>query len=176
MIRIFLGGLAVLSAVMTLSLQVRAHEGFELGMGLGHTRANSPDSFRELAQQGDAHLYWLGYGFNKKWGLEIGYDQLDFDGMSTRIQAISISSVYNFFSDYTFHPKALLGIGTSEITSDSMEKTTSLHVKGSLSFEYDFKYIALGAGFNYFHLLKIQNTPEINNAGVLVPAVYLICR
>lgn len=174
MIKSMIRLVAVLSVTTLLSFQVMAHEGFELGIGVGNTHATSPDDFRIPAQQGDAQLYWLGYGLNKNWGAELGYDALDFDGVDSKMKAVSLSAVYTFFADYAFHPIAKLGLGSSEVTNALDTKETSLHGKGAFGLEYDCKYVSVGALFNYFHVTKAQETPtEIKNAGVVVPALYL---
>jgi OOP family OmpA-OmpF porin len=163
----------VLAAALTLSTQAMAHEGLELGVGLGTTHALTPDDFKRAAKTGEANLYWLGYGFDKNWAAELSYDSFDFDGADTKHQTLSASAVYTFFADSMIHPIAKLGLGTTESKDVLDEKQNSLSGKAAVGIEGDFKYVSVGALFNYIYIQKAQSSPDIENASALIPAVYL---
>ncbi len=151
----------VLAAALTLSTQVMAHEGFELGIGSGTTHALTPDDFKNAAKTGDANQYWIGYGFDKNWGAELGYDSFDFDGVDSKHQAISATGVYNFLADSMVHPLAKLGLGMTENKNSAGDKKNSPHAKAALGIEANFKYASVGALFNYIYIQKTQDTPEV---------------
>ncbi|MBC7457399.1 MAG: outer membrane beta-barrel protein [Bdellovibrionaceae bacterium] len=163
----------VLAAALTLSTQAMSHEGLELGIGVGTTHALTPDDFKRAAKTGDANLYWLGYGFNKNWAAELSYDSFDFDGADTKHQTLSASGVYTFFADYQIHPVAKLGLGTTESKDPAGEKQNSLSTQAMVGLEADFKYVSVGALFNYIFIQKAHSNPDIENASALIPAIYV---
>ncbi len=168
-----INAVVVLAAALTLSTQAMAHEGFELGVGLGTTHALTPDDFKQATKTGEANLYWLGYGFGKNWGAELSYDSFDFDGADTKHQALTASGVYTFFADSALHPLAKLGLGTAESKDAADVKETSLSGKAAIGLEGDFKYVSVGALFNYIYIQKAHSNPDIEAASVLIPSIYL---
>ncbi len=168
-----INAVVVLAAALTLSAQAMAHQGLELGIGLGTTHALTPDDFKRAAKTGEANLYWLGYGFDKNWAAELSYDSFDFDGADTKHQSLSASGVYTFFADSQLHPLAKLGLGTTESKDAAGEKQNSLSAKAAVGIEADFKYVSVGALFNYIFIQKAHSNPDIENASVLIPALFL---
>jgi OOP family OmpA-OmpF porin len=163
--------IAVLAAALTVSTQVLAHEGFELGLGSGTTHALTSDAFKQASKTGDANQYWIGYGFDKNWGAEIGLDSFDFDGSNSKHQSIALSGVYNFVPSYQFHPLAKLGVGSLESKDATGDKTASVNAKAAIGIEGNFKYVSVGALFNYFYVTKAQSNFE--KVSALIPALYL---
>lgn len=163
----------VLAAALTLSTQAMAHEGLELGIGLGTSHALTPDDFKRASKTGDANLYWLGYGFDKNWGAELSYDSYDFDGVDSKHQTLTAAGTYTFFAESMIHPLAKLGLGATESKNSIDEKKTALSAKAAVGLEADFKYVSVGALFNYIYIQKVQETPEVKDASALIPAIYL---
>lgn len=168
-----INAVVVLAAALTLSTQAMAHEGFELGVGLGTTHALTPDDFKSAAKTGEANLYWLGYGFDKNWAAELSYDSFDFDGADTKHQTLSASAVYTFFADSRIHPLVKLGVGATESKDVLDEKENSVSGKAAVGLEGDFKYVSVGALFNYIYIQKAHSNPDIDAASALIPAIYL---
>lgn len=163
----------VLAAALTLSAQAMAHQGLELGIGAGTTHALTPEDFKQAAKTGDANQYWIGYGFDKNWGAELGLDTFDFDGVDSKHQSISAAGVYNFFSESMIHPLAKFGLGMTESKNIIGEKKNAPHAKAAVGLEANFRYASVGALFNYIYIQKVQETPEVKDASALIPALYL---
>lgn len=160
-----------LTMVLSLSHTALAHPGFEFGIGAGDSNDLSPKNFEAISKAGDANLYWLGYGFDQNWGAELGYDSFDFDGSNSKHQALTLSGVYTFFPQYDIHPVAKLGLGANESKDAADTKTSSAHAKAVLGVEADWKYVSVGAAFNAIYMVKTHS--DIENATVLIPAIYL---
>lgn len=163
----------VLAAALTISIQGMAHEGLELGIGLGATHALTPDDFKSATKTGEANLYWLGYGFNSNWGVELSHESYDFDQLDSHYKNYSLSGVYTFFADSPIHPVAKLGFGVTEIISVFDVKTSAPQAKLAVGIEGDFKYVSVGALFNYIFAARSNVNPGFEKGSVLIPAIYL---
>lgn len=163
--------LATLVAVLTISASATAHEGFELGIGAGTTHALTSDAFRQASKTGDANQYWIGYGFDKNLGAELGLDSFDFDGSNSQHQLISLAGTYTFLPQHMVHPLVKLGVGSVDSKDAAGTKTTGMSAKAAVGLEGDFKYVSVGALFNYFYAEKAQSNFEKVTA--MIPALYL---
>ncbi|MBY0452741.1 MAG: OmpA family protein [Bdellovibrionaceae bacterium] len=172
--------LAVLVAMTTANAQER----FELGLGAGSTHPQNGEQFRTSTTTGDGNNFWLGYGFDENWGVELGLDNIDADikpafGTDTaKNQLVNLSGVYRFIPSSMIHPIAKLGLASVESkTNDPVTgaelKTTSLGGKLAAGFEADFKYLSLGALINFYHIAKSSDTPELKDTQLIQPAVFL---
>lgn len=172
--------LAVLVAMATANAQER----FELGLGAGSTHPQNGDLYRTSTTTGDGNNFWLGYGFDENWGVELGLDNVDADikpafGTGTaKNQLISLSGVYRFIPSSMIHPIAKFGISSVESKTDDTVtgaelKTTSLGGKLAAGLEADFKYLSLGALVNFFHIAKSNDAPEMKDTQLFQPAVFL---
>lgn len=172
--------LAVLVAITTANAQER----FELGLGAGSTHPQNGDQFRSSTTTGDGNNFWLGYGFDENWGVELGLDNIDVDikpafGTGTaKNQLINLSGVYRFIPSSMIHPIAKLGVAsveskTNDATTGAELKTTSLGGKLAAGLEADFKYLSLGALVNFYHMAKTSDTPELKDTQIIQPAVFL---
>lgn len=164
-------------AVLATGLTASANDHrIELGIGAGTTHAIAPDDFKNPAKTGDAVQYWLGYGFNQNWGIELGYDVFDFDGIDTKHEQIALSGVYRFIPTSFIHPLAKLGLTSHKAKfMAGGDDSTSLGAKAALGLEADFKYVSVGALFNYVYAQKIQPPVgnEVKDAQALIPALFL---
>ncbi len=162
----------------------QAQERFELGIGAGSTHPLNGDQFRSSTTTGDGQNFWLGYGFDENWGVELGLDNIDADikpafGTGTaKSQLINLSGVYRFLPSSMIHPIAKLGVASAESKTDDPVtgaelKTTSLGGKLAAGLEADFKYLSLGALVNFYHIAKNSDTPELKDTQILQPAVFL---
>ncbi len=165
----------ILAALLSLAVNAQAHEGFELGVGAGTTHSLTPDEFRQNAKTGDANLYWLGYGFNENFGVEISHESFDFDfagNVSSKHKAYTLSGTYDILSQNRVHPLAKLGFGTFKSENLQTEAVNTTHFKAALGLEANFNYVSVGALFNYFQIKKISDT--VDKAGtLLIPSLYL---
>ena len=152
---------------------VWAQDRVELGIGAGQTRAVVGDTFRHQASQGDSQNYWIGYGLDEHWGVELGIDYLDFDGLNSHHQAIDLSGVYRFVPQSFVHPLAKLGLGTVESKSVTDVKTNSMGAKAAVGLEADFKYVSVGALFNYFYMAKSDDALDLKDSQAVVPSLFL---
>lgn len=160
-------------ALMT-ALTATAQDRFELGIGAGTTHAMGGDAFRNAAADGDGQIYWLGYGLDKNWAVELGLDQLDFDGVQSKHKAISLGAVYRFVPQNMIHPLAKLGLSSYESTSALDLKTSSMGVKAAAGLEADFcKYFSAGALFNYYYITKSDSAADFKNTQALTPALFV---
>ena len=161
------------AVVLSVATQSFAHEGFQLGLGLGSTHSLTPDDFKSSTKTGEAHLYWLGYGFNSNWGVELSHESYDFDQLNSHYNNYSLSGVYTFFADSSIHPIAKVGAGVTEITSIFDVKARAPQAKLAVGIEGDFKYVSVGALFNYIFSTRANVNPGFENASILIPAIYL---
>lgn len=163
--------IAILAASVIVSAQALAHEGFELGIAAGTSHALTSDSFKQASKTGDANQYWIGYGFDKNWGAEIGLDSFDFDGSDLKSQAITAAGTYDFLPEHRVHPLAKLGAGTHEMKNTGGGKHSSAFAKAALGLEADFRYVSVGALFNYLYMHDVISFDGSHSA--LVPALFL---
>ena len=124
---------------------VSAQESFEVGFGAGYSQAIMGDAYDAQNTQGDVQSYWLGYGMAKNWGIELGFDQFDFDKSDVKHQLISLGAVYKINADQWIHPlfKAAVGSGNSKNTFG--DKHTGFGAKLAAGIESQFKYVSVGA-------------------------------
>lgn len=155
----------ILAIVSFLSLSAYAQEHrIELGLASGVTQGVAGESFNKNSKSGDAQSYWLGYGLNKNYGVELGLDHFDFDGVNTDHQLIYLAGVYRWAPESWIHPIAKLGLGSLQSKNFSDEKTSSVGAKAALGLEADFKYISVGALADYQYMIKSlsQNNAKTN--------------
>ncbi|MBC7419627.1 MAG: outer membrane beta-barrel protein [Bdellovibrio sp.] len=155
--------------VLAAQLALAETERFEAGIGTGKSNVISSSDFKNAAVSGDAHSYWLGYGLDDNWGLEVGLDHFDFDQVSTDHEAMSASAVYRFMPNSTIHPIAKLGAGTVLTKSANGVKINSFGAKVAAGAEVDFKYVSFGVGVNYHYIARIGDTDALKGAQVYVP-------
>lgn len=163
--------IAVISVLAVVTAQ--AQERFEVGIGAGTTHPMGGDAFKSAASTGDSQNYWLGYGLDEHWAVELGLDNLDFDKTNSKHKAISLNGVYRFLPSWTLHPIAKLGIGSYESTSATDVKTNSMGAKAGIGLEADFEYISVGTLFNLHHILKSDDAADLKNTQAVVPTVFL---
>ena len=166
----------VLAAALTLSTEGMAHEGLELGLGLGSAQALTPDDFKSAAKTGEANFYWLGYDFDSSWGVELSHESYDFDQLGSHYKNYSLSGVHAFFADSTIHPIVKFGAGVTEVTTVFDVKASAAQAKLAIGIEGNFKYFAVGALFNYIFAARANVNPGYEKGSVLIPAVYLTIR
>lgn len=162
----------VLLAILSFGISAQAQR-FELGVGAGTTHAVQGETFRNTAKTGDGRNYWLGYGFNKNWGAELGYDDFDFDGTNSKHQAINLSGVYRFLAEKTVHPIAKLGVSSVDSKNITGEKTNSIGGKAAAGIEADFRYISVGALFNYHYIQKSDKVADLKDTQAFIPSLFL---
>lgn len=165
-------------AVLVAMTTANAQERFELGLGAGSTHPVNGEAFRSAVSQGDGQNFWLGYGFDEHWGVELGLDNIDFDlpagSGTTKSQLINLSGVYRFVPTSMVHPIAKLGIATAESKDPADVKTTSLAGKLAAGLEADvFKYVSFGALFNFYHIAKSNDALDFKNTQAFQAAVFL---
>lgn len=157
-----------------LSLSAVAQDGrIELGLGSGVTQAISGSTFNRAAKSGDAQNYWLGYGFNKNYGIELGFDHFDFDGVNTSHQLIYLAGTYRWMPEAWIHPLAKLGVGSLESKNFADEKKNSIGAKAALGIEADWKYVSAGALLNYQYMDKAGDVDSLKRAQAIVPMLFL---
>lgn len=161
------------AAILAICLPVAAQIRLEAGIGAGTTHALWGSAFRSGAETGDGQNYWLGYGFNRNWGVELGLDQFDFDGIDSRHKAYNITGVYRFAADRAVHPLMKLGISSVESISNTGVKTGSVGGKGALGLEADFRYISIGAIANYHYIANSDDALDWKNSQVVVPSIFV---
>lgn len=160
-------------AVLVFAVTVNAQDRFELGIGAGTTHPVGGDTFKNNASTGDGQNYWLGYGLDKNWGVEIGLDNLDFDKANSKHKAINLSGVYRFAATNWIHPIAKLGITSVESKDSADVKTTSMGAKAAAGLEADWKYISAGALFNYYYVSKSDETLNLKDTQAFQPAIFI---
>jgi OOP family OmpA-OmpF porin len=163
--------------IVTFALAVTqiAHSGprIELGLGAGKTYPYGSDSFKDLASSGDAQSYWIGYGLNQKWGLELGLDYLDFDKINTKHQAALVLAVYRFTAENYVHPILKFGAGAVESKSEAGDKTNSVAAKVAVGVEIDFKNISFGGLINANYIAKAGDSAPLKNIYAVTPVAFL---
>ena len=160
--------------VLVLSFAVHAQDRFELGIGAGTTNPVAQDAFKSAASPGNAQLYWLGYGLDKNWGVELGLDQADFDKINSKHKALSLAGVYRFLPEKWVHPIAKLGLTSVESTSTLNAKINSFGLKVAAGLEADaFKYVSIGALFDYLYITKSDDVADFKDTQAFIPAVFL---
>lgn len=167
-----MGKLVSLVAVLFAATLVNAQDRFEVGIGGGTTHPMGGDAFKSGASTGDGQNFWLGYGLDENWAVEMGLDNLDFDVADSKHRVISLNGVYRF-SPAKLHPIAKLGLGTVESTSALDVKTTSTGAKVAAGLEYDCTYVSVGALFNYYYVSKSDDAANLKDTQALLPAVFL---
>lgn len=163
--------IAVLSVLAVVTAQ--AQERFEVGIGAGTTHPMGGDAFKSAAGSGNGQNYWLGYGLDEHWAVELGLDNLDFDKTNSKHKAISLNGVYRFLPASFIHPMAKLGVGSYESTSSTDVKTNSMGAKAALGLEADFEYVSIGTLINFHHILKSDDAADLKNSQVVVPTLFL---
>lgn len=164
--------LSIVTVLLALTV-AHAQERFELGLGAGSTHPINGDAFKNAASTGDGQNFWLGYGFDKNWGVELGLDNLDFDKVNSKHKAISLSGVYRFVPTAMVHPIAKLGLSSVESKDSADVKTNSMGAKLAAGLEADFKYVSVGGLMNFFHVSKTDDANDVKNTQALQPAVFL---
>lgn len=166
--------LTVVTLALTMNVNAfAADQRIELGLSAGTSHAVSGETFKDATQTGDAQNFWLGYGFDKSIGLELGFDHFDFDKADFKHQAIYLAGTYRFNSENWIHPIAKLGLGSYETKNSLDEKTTSLGAKAAAGLEADFKYASVGALLNYHFITKAGDADSLKNISALVPALFV---
>lgn len=160
-------------AVLALVVSVKAQDRFELGIGAGTTHPVGGDTFKNNASTGDGQNYWLGYGLDKNWGVELGLDNLDFDKANSKHKVINLSGVYRFAAENWIHPIAKLGLTSMESKDAADVKTTSLGAKAAAGIEADWNYFSVGALFNYFYVSKSDETLNLKDTQAFQPALFI---
>ena len=163
----------VVLAVMLGACFAQAQERFELGIGAGNTHPVGGDAFKSGATSGDGQSYWLGYGLDENWAVELGLDNLDFDQADSKHKAITLNGVYRFLPTWMVHPIAKFGVGSYESTSALDAKTTSMGAKVAGGVEADFKYVSVGILANLHHMLKSDDAADLKNTQAVVPMLFL---
>ena len=163
--------IAVISVLAVVTAQ--AQERFEIGIGAGTTHPMGGDAFKSAASTGDGQNYWLGYGLDEHWAVELGLDNLDFDKANSKHKAISLNGVYRFLPASMLHPIAKLGLGSYESTSAADVKTTSMGAKAGIGLEADFEYISIGTLVNLHHIMKSDDAADLKNTQAVVPTIFL---
>ena len=83
----FIGSLVL---TMLLGYAAGAQNRIEAGIGAGTSHPVLGSAFESAASEGNGQNYWLGYGFSKTWGVELGMDQFDFDGVNSKHKAYGL--------------------------------------------------------------------------------------
>lgn len=159
--------------IMALGYSSLAQNRIEAGIGAGTTQPVLGEAFENAASDGDGQNYWLGYGFNKNWGVELGLDQLDFDGVNSKHKAYNLAGVYRFAAERMIHPIAKLGLSSVESKSATDDKTNSFGAKAALGLEADFRYVSVGALANYHYFANSDKTADYKHTQAFVPTVFL---
>lgn len=159
--------------VVFVALAAQAHEKFELGLGAGNTHEAGGEAFNSAASSGDGHNFWLGYVFDENWGVELGLDKLDFDGINSKHQLINMSAVYRWMPTSFVHPLAKLGVATAESTSALDAKTNSLAGKAAIGLEIEWTHISAGVLANFYHIVKSDDAADLKGTQALQPALFI---
>lgn len=150
-----------------------SQERIEVGIAGGTTHPHLGEAFEKAASAGNGQAYWLGYGLDKNWGVEIGLDNLDFDGANSKHQFVNLTGVYRFAVENFIHPVAKLGIATVTSKDFADVSTSSFGAKAALGLEADFKYVSFGALVNFYHALKTDDALDYKNTQMVMPAIFL---
>jgi len=159
--------------VIFVALAAQAHEKLELGLGAGNTHEAGGERFNSAASSGDGHNFWLGYGLDENWGVELGLDKLDFDGIDSKHQLISMGAVYRWMPGAFVHPLAKIAVATAESTSALDVKTNSLAAKGAAGLEAEWKYISAGVLANVYHIVKSDDAADLKGTQAVQPSLFI---
>jgi OOP family OmpA-OmpF porin len=159
--------------VIFVALAAQAHEKIELGLGAGNTHEAGGEAFNSAASSGDGHNFWLGYGLDDNWGVELGLDKLDFDGIDSKHQLISMGAVYRWMPGAFIHPLAKIAVATAESTSALDVKTNSLAAKGAAGLEAEWKYISAGVLANVYHIVKSDDAANLKGTQAVQPSLFI---
>ena len=163
-----------LAAAILVSTQVSiAQERFEFGLGAGNSHPVGGETFKKAASSGDGHIFWLGYGLDDRWTVELGSENFDFDAVNSKHQGILLGGTYRFLSNQMLHPLAKIGLGSFESKDATDLKTSSMGVRAAAGLEAEFKYVSFGVLMNLYHIFKTDDAAKLENTQVLVPALYL---
>lgn len=158
-------------------LSVSAQDRFELGVGAGTSHPFAGEAHKSNNTTGDAMNYWLGYGLDKNWGVELGYDNYDFDKSNVKSELISLAGVYRFVPESWVHPIAKLGFGAGSSKNQNSDKHSGLGAKFAGGIEADFKYVSVGALLNWIYNDKVIGTlptdDKTKDAQAVIPALFL---
>lgn len=165
--------LATSILILSASLASAQEERFEAGMGGGKSSVIASSAFKDAASDGDNQSYWLGYGLDANWGLELGFDYFDFDKVDSKHEAISIAGVYRFMPENRIHPITKFGLSTIATKGNAGFNTNSMGAKVMVGAEVDFKYASIGAGINYHYISKIGDIDSLKNTQVYVPMIFI---
>ncbi len=169
----------IISAILILAATTAAtaQESFELGLGAGHSQAVVGEQYDRQNQQGDAQVYWLGYGMDKNWGLELGFDQFDFDRSDIKHQFISLAGVYKFNTQSWLHPLVKAGLGSTTSKNIAGDKHTGLGAKLAAGLEAQFKYVSVGAMAQWIYSDKtigtLTNDSKLSGSQSVLPVLFL---
>ena len=159
--------------VVFVSVLAQAQERLEIGLGAGNTHEAGGESFNSAASSGDGHNFWLGYGLDDHWGVELGLDQLDFDKINSKHQLISMGAVYRWMPEKFVHPLAKLALATAQSTSAADLKTNSLAAKAAAGLEAEWKYISAGVLANIFHIVKTDDAANLKGVQAVEPELFI---
>lgn len=159
--------------VILVALAAQSQERLELGLGAGNTHEAGGEAFNSAASSGDGHNFWLGYGLDENWSVELGLDKLDFDGINSKHQLIGMNAVYRWMPSSFIHPLAKLGVATAESTSALDVKTNSLAAKVAAGFEAEWKYISAGVLANFYHIVKSDDAADLKGTQAVQPALFV---
>ncbi|MEQ1721895.1 MAG: OmpA family protein [Pseudobdellovibrio sp.] len=160
-------------AVLALVVSVNAQDRFELGIGAGTTHPMGGDTFKSNASTGDGQVYWLGYGLDKNWAVELGTDSLDFDKANSKHKTINLLGVYRFVPENWIHPIVKLGVTSVESKDATDLKTTSTGAKAAGGLEADFNYVSVGALFNYYYVSKTDSVLDLKDTQAFMSVFFL---
>lgn len=166
----FIGSLVL---TMLLGYAAGAQNRIEAGIGAGTSHPVLGSAFESAASEGNGQNYWLGYGFSKNWGVELGMDQFDFDGVNSQHKVYGLAGVYRFAAERRIHPIAKLGLSSVESKSATDAKTNSFGAKAAMGLEADFRYISVGVLANYHYIANSDKTADYKHTQLVVPAVFL---
>jgi Outer membrane protein beta-barrel domain len=162
------------TAILLAAFAVHAGEDrLELGLGSGQSNVIESAALKSAASKGDNQSYWLGYGLDPNWALEVSLDHFDFDTISSDHETMNAAAVYRFTPERMFHPLVKFGLGTVTTKAVTGDKTNSFGAKVMLGFEAECKYVSVGAGINYHYISRIGDTDSLKNTQVYVPMLFI---
>ena len=150
-----------------------ADDRLEFGLGFGPTYPLASGPFKDLAKKGNNQNYWLGYGLEDNFGVELGFDIFDFDQIDTHHQAISLAGVYRFPALKSIHPLVKLGLSTVQSKLSNDGKVNSYGGKIASGFEVDFKYISIGGMVNYYYISSVGDADIYKNVQAIAPVLFI---
>ena len=150
-----------------------AEDRLELGLGVGPTYPLAGGSFKDLAKKGNNQNYWIGYGLEDNFGVELGVDIYDFDQIDTHHQAVSLAGVYRFLGAKSIHPLVKLGLSNIQSKLSNDGKVNSFGGKIAGGFEVDFKNISLGGLVNYYYISSAGDADIYKNVQSIAPVLFI---